>query len=181
MKYLNNKLRSRQGSSMIIALVFMLICVFIGGAVLTNATVNAGRAAGKKDKYQAILNQRSTLSVLVNYLSDNEGNISQTAEFVTDLGGRKTVKIGSETGIRRIILTAAKQTVESGEDSTVEFSVVAPDGTTKVGCYVTCFSDNYSLEIGFTENTQEILKVFNVMSSTAIKWDSCRIEKAVQE
>ncbi len=166
---------------MILAMVFMLICVFVGGAVLTSATVNAGRAAGEKEKQQAILNQRSVLSVLVNYLEDDEGNISQTAEFITNLGGGKTVKIGSEKGIRLAILTAAKQACESGANATVNFTVTAPDGSTAVECYVTCSSVDYSLEIGFTENPQELLKVFNIIGDSTIKWDSCRIEKAVQE
>ena len=39
------KLRSKAGESMILAMVFMLFCSFVGGSVLASATANAQRVA----------------------------------------------------------------------------------------------------------------------------------------
>ncbi len=46
------KLTGKQGASMVIALVFFLICAFAGGAVLAAAASNAGKATERKKSEQ---------------------------------------------------------------------------------------------------------------------------------
>lgn len=69
MKKLSEKLHSRTGASMVIALVFMLICTFIGGVVLAASTVNSNRVKVLSEQQQDFLNQRSLAGVLVDDLS----------------------------------------------------------------------------------------------------------------
>lgn len=63
MSKLQRKLRSRTGASMLLALVFLLFCSFIGGSVLVSATANAYRVAQVAEQ-QDFLNQRSAALLL---------------------------------------------------------------------------------------------------------------------
>lgn len=58
MNKIMRKLRSRNGASMLLALVFLLFCTFVGGSVLVSATSNAYRVAHLSDQ-QDYLNERS--------------------------------------------------------------------------------------------------------------------------
>lgn len=68
MKPLINKLRQRTGASMLIALVFMLFCIFIGGSVLAAATANSARMQRKVDDDQEYLTLRSAAALLIDEL-----------------------------------------------------------------------------------------------------------------
>lgn len=68
MNRISHKLRSRSGASMIIALVFLLFCMFIGGAVLASASANGARAAKQTQQQQAYLDQRSAALLLADQL-----------------------------------------------------------------------------------------------------------------
>lgn len=63
MSKLQRKLRSRTGASMLLALVFLLFCSFVGGSVLVSATANAYRVAHIAEQ-QDFLNQRSAALLL---------------------------------------------------------------------------------------------------------------------
>ena len=63
MNLISRKLRSQSGASMLIALMFMLFCLFVGGSVLAAATANGYRVAHMSDQ-QDFLNQRSAALLL---------------------------------------------------------------------------------------------------------------------
>ena len=67
MHNMKRKLQSSRGASMIIAMVFMLICVFVGGSVLTAATANAYRIEHLSDQ-QEYLNERSAAMLIADNL-----------------------------------------------------------------------------------------------------------------
>ena len=73
MKSIRSKLNDSQGVSIIIALVFMLVCLFVGGTVLTAATVNAGRMR-KKENSREFMDYRSAAILLSDEMktSDNQ-------------------------------------------------------------------------------------------------------------
>ena len=58
MNMFSRKLRSNSGASMILALVFMLFCMFVGGTVLAAASANGYRVAHLSDQQQ-YLDERS--------------------------------------------------------------------------------------------------------------------------
>lgn len=72
MSKLQRKLRSRTGASMLLALVFLLFCSFIGGSVLVSATANAYRVAQVAEQ-QDFLNQRSAALLLGDRLQLDDG------------------------------------------------------------------------------------------------------------
>ena len=61
MNKLQQKLRSRVGASMILAMVFMLFCSFIGGTVLASATANAQRVAQMAEQQDFLLERSAAL------------------------------------------------------------------------------------------------------------------------
>ena len=72
MNKLQRKLRSRTGASMILALLFLMFCSFVGGSVLVSATANAYRVTHLEEQ-QAFLDQRSAALLLSDELQVAEG------------------------------------------------------------------------------------------------------------
>lgn len=72
LKQISRKLRSRRGGSMLLAMLFMLFCVFIGGTVLTAATANGYRVAHLSDQQQ-YLDQRSAALLVSDQLESSDG------------------------------------------------------------------------------------------------------------
>lgn len=61
MKHIKKKLRSRVGASLILAMVFMLFCSFVGGSVLASATANAQRVAQHAEQQDFLLERSAAL------------------------------------------------------------------------------------------------------------------------
>lgn len=74
MKNLQRKLRSKTGSTMIMALMFLLFCSFVGSSVLVSATANAYRVAHLNEQ-QDFLNQRSAALLLSDQLQLETGEM----------------------------------------------------------------------------------------------------------
>ena len=72
---LKRKLNNARGASLIIAMVFMLICVFVGGSVLTAATMNAYRIEHHSDA-QDFLDQRSAALLVMDELKSESGTMT---------------------------------------------------------------------------------------------------------
>ena len=68
MKTIQRKLRSKSGSSMLLALVFLLFCLFVGGSVLAAATANAGRVRDLQQNRQQELTCRCAMQVMAGQL-----------------------------------------------------------------------------------------------------------------
>lgn len=64
MNHFKKKLLSRCGSSMILALVFLMFCTFVGGSVLAMASANSARVKHLTQEEQQFLNQRSAVRLL---------------------------------------------------------------------------------------------------------------------
>lgn len=89
MKKLKNKLSSKSGASMLLALVFLMFCMFVGGSVLAAATANGSRAARQKENQQAYLSQRSASLLLADLLKGDENSAMQlTIKDVESSTGR---------------------------------------------------------------------------------------------
>lgn len=72
MKELHKKLRSRVGASMILAMIFMLFCTFIGGSVLASATANAQRVAQMAEQQDFLLERSAALLVSDQFQMDSD-------------------------------------------------------------------------------------------------------------
>ena len=77
MKSIKKKLSSNSGASMLLALVFLMFCMFVGGSVLAAASANGSRAARQKENQQAYLSQRSASLLLADLLKGDENSAMQ--------------------------------------------------------------------------------------------------------
>lgn len=95
-------LRSKAGSSLLLALAFFLLCSFVGSTVLAAAAGNAGRMAGLRQQRQDYFSQRSAAAVLEEHLSEelkltiDKTTTTVTTKVANDLGG-VTVSRGDPT------------------------------------------------------------------------------------
>ncbi len=86
---LQRKLCGRKGASMILALVFLLFCSFVGSTVLVSATANAYRVKHLTDQ-QSFLTERSTALLLTDELQLGDGKrlqmtVVDTLNFVEEV------------------------------------------------------------------------------------------------
>lgn len=109
MKKIQRKLRSKTGASMLLALVFLLFCSFVGGSVLVSATANAYRVAHLAEQ-QDFLNQRSAALLLGDELQLEPGqqlrlhvvDAYKTTKEVNIVNGGGVVETGNKTEERVI-------------------------------------------------------------------------------
>ena len=138
MQSLKEKLHSAKGSSLLIVMVYFLLCLFVGGVVLTAATANGGRLAAMKADHQANYAQRSAAMVVQDEMKDKTTSLVidkiTTTTRVTTTNGATTVsetvtyalKISGQDGasmLQNIIQQAAatvylEQVLEEGARST---------------------------------------------------------------
>ena len=110
MKKIHKKLRSRVGASMILAMVFMLFCAFIGGSVLASATANAQRVAQMAEQQDFLL-ERSAALLLSDQLQLDDGEYlrlkvvdqNQNIQAVTVGNGGVVVPIDGKVMQQRVI------------------------------------------------------------------------------
>lgn len=86
---IKEKLSSRSGTTMLLALIYLLLCVVIGGSVLAGATANAGRAKNLQLEQQRYLSQRSAMLLMAERLKGME---SLTVKDVTVTDGDGSVR-----------------------------------------------------------------------------------------
>lgn len=72
MRAVVGKLKDRSGASMIIALVFFLVCAMVGGVILTAASANVGRMARERLASQRRLAVTSAAQLIAGDLRDTE-------------------------------------------------------------------------------------------------------------
>lgn len=80
---MKQKLRSKRGASMIMAMVFLLFCMLIGGSVYATATANGTRIEHMTETQQEYYSQRSAMLLMADMLTDKNGKELQVV--VTDV------------------------------------------------------------------------------------------------
>ena len=121
MKKIRSKLNNSQGVSMIIAMVFMLICMFVGAVVLTSSTVNAGRMK-HTPKEKEFLNQRSAALLVAEELRTHSDT---SIRMLIHEGTKKTQPVQiDKNGTYKV---TGQATISSAN---VQFEVCMPEGIT---------------------------------------------------
>ena len=99
MSLIKRKLGSKAGASMLLALVFLMFCLFIGGSVLAAATANGSRVAHLKNDQQDYLSQRSAMLLMADMLTGKDGKpLSFTVK-------EQTVSTGTEVTSHTVTYT----------------------------------------------------------------------------
>ena len=85
MNQISRKLRSKSGASMLIALMFMMFCLFVGGSVLAAATANGYRVDHISDEGD-YLEQRSAALLIADELrSDSTDHLLTVVDVVQEV------------------------------------------------------------------------------------------------
>lgn len=108
MSLIKRKLGSKAGASMLLALVFLMFCLLIGGSVLAAATANGSRVAHLKNDQQDYLSQRSAMLLMADMLTGKDGEELQVV--ITTI---TTEKEGSEPTSTATITCPTLQTGET--------------------------------------------------------------------
>lgn len=98
---IKRKLRSQRGASMLLAMVFLMFCLFIGGSVLAAATANGSRVEHLKNDQQDYLSQRSAMLLMSELLVGKDGKELQV--MITDVTKVTTPADGSEATTDRTV------------------------------------------------------------------------------
>ena len=107
MDALQRKLNSSRGASMILAMVFMLICLFVGGSVLTAATVSGQRLQDLNNQQQ-YLDQRSAALLLAEELRATEDQRMKLTVYDSGKTVRFSLSAPQElTAMQRVVYEAA--------------------------------------------------------------------------
>ena len=100
MNALKNKWRSRRGASVVLALLFLLVCMMVGSSVLMAAASNAGKIKSNREEQQKYLTLSSALELVGGkletmrytgrYRYESDETISPNPEETADGEGRIT-------------------------------------------------------------------------------------------
>ena len=77
MEAIKKKLNSRRGASILLALLFMLVCIMAGASILTAAASNVGKTRSNREEQQKNLVLSSALTLLRNELE----NVTYTGKY----------------------------------------------------------------------------------------------------
>ncbi len=107
MTRLFRKLKHETGASLVLVLLFMLVCMTVGGSVLLAATANAGKLRGDEQETQAYLALASALQTVSESICS------------TEYAGTYQLSVSEGTTPSELICTYAQQTgsVTAGSDS----------------------------------------------------------------
>lgn len=125
MQSLKEKLHSAKGSSLLIVMVYFLLCLFVGGVVLTAATANGGRLAAMKADHQANYAQRSAAMVVQDELKDKMTSL--VIEKITT-----TTRVTSTNGATTVSETVTYALKISGQDGTSMLQNIIQQAAAKV-------------------------------------------------
>lgn len=73
MRLIRSKLHDQQRANILLALVFFLLCLMVGGVILASASANAGQAAYDRNDEQACLTVSSAARLLRDQLQNYSG------------------------------------------------------------------------------------------------------------
>ena len=130
MTRIKQKLFSRRGSSMILALVFLLFCTFVGGSVLAIATANSARIKHLTAEEQQFLNQRSAVRVMQDALTKSYCPAAG-ADPITPPQVRLTVHVVTTTTQVVELLDGGGREPVGDPVKTIQFAFSAVESDTK--------------------------------------------------
>lgn len=125
---LNAKLNSQSGASLLIALLFFLLCLTVGAVVLTAATANAGRLVSLRRAEQGYLTVSSAARLLRDGLA--EGQFQYVTTTVDGVEQSEPVST-ADSGVLQDLLRDCGASVSQGmvplpQDFTVEADGLDP-------------------------------------------------------
>lgn len=152
---IKRKLRSKNGASMLLAMVFMMFSLTIGGSVLASATANGSRIKAMTAEQQAYYSQRSAMFLMSDMLSYEKNGVKKELQVTI----RDVTEQTGNTVTRKVFFSApCIPEVTGGTTPNVPFLqkllfdvVAAPyladeNATVDNSCFFWQKQENYALE-----------------------------------
>lgn len=100
MEALKKKFKSRRGASLLLAMLFLMVCMMVGASVMIAAAFNLNKFRGVQEEQQKYLTLSSALNLLVDELERVEyvGQYSYTLTPVYQMDGEGNLIFDEESG-----------------------------------------------------------------------------------
>ena len=157
MRALRQKLNSQRGASILIAMVFFLLCLTVGAVVLTAATANAGRLASRRQEEQNYLTVSSAARLLRDELAGAEFQVVTTSVYMPDDEGVAGETSTDAVGLLEPFAAQAREVSEGTTPASRTFQIDASgENVTFATVSVTAIMDHsYNLSISVCLETDD--------------------------
>ncbi|MDO5111470.1 MAG: hypothetical protein Q4E65_04095 [Clostridia bacterium] len=164
MRALRQKLHSQRGASILVALLFFLVCMMVGGVVLTAAAANAGRLTHLRQDQQTYFILSSAVRLVRDDLQGAVFTVKETktgdADATTEYPDPETDAQLQNVYLKKQLCAWARQvyTGERAQNVPIPFTVMSEGGRTVYG---TAYMQGkggaspYSIEAFFTLPAKE--------------------------
>lgn len=146
---LRNRIRSNSGATILLALLFFLLCALAGSIILSAGSAAAGRISGLKETEQSFYSVTSAAQIM---REEIEG---QEFQAYTEDGGSPTYTAVPDSEIKKILIDAVIEIYGGKQAESKETLTVYPSSKTltdvmgKVTAYF-IMTDDYRIEITFS-------------------------------
>ncbi|WP_419023412.1 hypothetical protein [Emergencia sp.] len=150
---LRNRIRSNSGATILLALLFFLLCAMAGSIILSAGSAAAGRISGLKESEQAFYSVTSAAQVMRDEIEGQE------FQAYTEDGGKPIYTVEPDSKIAKILMSAVKAVYEDNQSKVEETFTIRPQDSQKnVLGTVTAnliMTDDYKIEITFNIESSE--------------------------
>lgn len=150
---LRNRIRSNSGATILLALLFFLLCAMAGSIILSAGSAAAGRISGLKESEQAFYSATSAAQVMRDEIEGQE------FQAYTEDGGKPIYTVEPDSKIAKILMSAVKAVYEDNQSKAEETFIIRPQDSQKnVLGTVTAnliMTDDYKIEITFNIESSE--------------------------
>ena len=150
---LRNRIRSNSGATILLALLFFLLCAMAGSIILSAGSAAAGRISGLKESEQAFYSVTSAAQVMRDEIEGQE------FQAYTEDGGKPIYTVEPDSKIAKILMSAVKAVYEDNQSKAEETFTIRPQDSQKnvlgtVTANLT-MTDDYKIEITFNIESSE--------------------------
>lgn len=150
---LRNRIRSNSGATILLALLFFLLCAMAGSIILSAGSAAAGRISGLKESEQAFYSVTSAAQVMRDEIEGQE------FQAYTEDGGKPIYTVEPDSKIAKILMSAVKAVYEDNQSKAeATFTIRPQDSQKNVLGTVTAnliMTDDYKIEITFNIESSE--------------------------
>lgn len=150
---LRNRIRSNSGATILLALLFFLLCAMAGSIILSAGSAAAGRISGLKESEQAFYSVTSAAQVMRDEIEGQE------FQAYTEDGGKPIYTVEPDSKIAKILMSAVKAVYEDNQSKAEETFTIRPQDSQKnVLGTVTAnliMTDDYKIQITFNIESSE--------------------------
>ena len=122
---LRNRIRSNSGATILLALLFFLLCAMAGSIILSAGSAAAGRISGLKESEQAFYSVTSAAQVMRDEIEGQE------FQAYTEDGGKPIYTVEPDSKIAKILMSAVKAVYEDNQSKVEETFTIRPQDSQK--------------------------------------------------